>query len=198
MSSWVARERIPPLAGCSFARQRPAFSRSLTFLWFALALAAVCVRPDLAGVTSLVRSLGLMPACYGSLLRLFHSTGFDRQRLARLWTRTALAFLRGQVWKAGRHTVFLADGIKIPKTGRKMPAVKRLHQESESNTKPEYIFGHSCQVIALAVRAARGCFALPLVGGIHEGVVFSNRVANREGAGMAAIRLDILGLAVGL
>jgi len=156
-------------------RLRPAFSRSLTFLWFALALAAVCVRPDLAGVTSLVRSLGLKPGCYGSLLRLFHSTGFDRQRLARLWTRTALAFLRGQVWKAGRHTVFLADGIKIPKTGRKMPAVKRLHQESESNTKPEYIFGHSCQVIALAVRAARGCFALPLAGGIHEGVVFSNR-----------------------
>ena len=96
MSSWVARERIPPLAGCSFARQRPAFSRSLTFLWFALALAAVCVRPDLAGVTSLVRSLGLMPACYRSLLRLFHSTGFDPHGLARLWTRTALALLQGQ------------------------------------------------------------------------------------------------------
>src|SRR5574344_1036894 len=141
-------------------RLRPAFSRSLTFLWFALALAAVCVRPDLAGVTSLVRSLGLKPGCYGSLLRLFHSTGFDPQGLA---------------WTAGRHTVFLADGIKIPKTGRKMPAVKKLHQESESNTKPEYIFGHSCQVIALAVRAARGTCALPLVGGIHEGVVFSNR-----------------------
>ena len=26
MSSWVARERIPPLAGCSLARQRSAFS----------------------------------------------------------------------------------------------------------------------------------------------------------------------------
>ena len=77
-------------------RLRPAFSRSLTFLWFALALAAVCVRPDLAGVTSLVRSLGLMPACYGSLLRLFHSTGFDPHGLARLWTRTALALLQGQ------------------------------------------------------------------------------------------------------
>lgn len=156
-------------------RLRPAFSRSRIFLWFALALAAVCVRPDLAGVTSLVRSLGLKPACYGSLLRLFHSTGFDPQCLARLWTRTALAILQRHLWQADGHTVFLADGIKIPKTGRKMPAVKKLHQESESNTKPEYIFGHSCQVIALAVRAARGCFALPLVGGIHEGVVFSNR-----------------------
>ena len=156
-------------------RLRPAFSRSRIFLWFALALAAACVRPDLAGVTSLIRSLGLKSTCYGSLLRLFHSTGFDPQRLACLWTQTALAILHRHLWKADRHTVFLADGIKIPKTGRKMPAVKKLHQESESNTKPEYIFGHSCQVIALAVRAARGCLALPLVGGIHEGVVFSTR-----------------------
>ena len=31
------------------------------------------------------------------------------------------------------------------------------------------------RVVALAVRAARGCFALLLAGGIHEGVVFSNR-----------------------
>ena len=153
----------------------PAFSRLRTFLWFALALGAMCVRPDLGGVTSLIRSLGLRPDCYGSLLRLFHSGGFNTQRLARLWTGIVLARLRPLLWEVGGRPVFLADGIKIPKAGRKMPAVKKLHQESESNTKPEYIFGHSCQVVALAVRAARGCFALPLAGGIHEGVVFSNR-----------------------
>ena len=156
-------------------RLRPAFSRSRTFLWFALALAAVCVRPDLAGVTSLVRSLGLKASGYGSLLRLFHSTGIDAQRLAHLWTRTALLILHRHLLQVGGRNVLIADGLKIPKAGRKMPGVKKLHQESESNTKPEYIFGHSCQVLALAVRAARGYFALPLVGGIHEGVVFSNR-----------------------
>ena len=156
-------------------RLRPAFSRSRTFLWFALALAAACVRPDLAGVTSLVRSLGLEASCYGSLLRLFHSTGFEAPRLARIWTRTALLILRRHLLQVGRRNVVIADGIKIPKAGRKMPAVKKLHQESEGNTKPEYIFGHSCQVLALAVRAAGGYFALPLAGGIHEGVVFSNR-----------------------
>ncbi|MDD3546587.1 MAG: transposase [Kiritimatiellae bacterium] len=181
-------------------RLRPAFSRSRTFLWFALALAAACVRPDLAGVTSLVRSLGLEPACYGCLLRLFHSTGFDAERLARLWTQSALALLHRQLWQAGGRTVFLADGIKIPKTGRKMPAVKKLHQESESNTKPEYIFGHSCQVIALAVRAARGCFALPLAGGIHEGVVFSNRdrrtLLDKLAAMLLALEVSTPGLLV--
>ena len=139
----------------------PAFSRLRTFLWFALALGAMCVRPDLGGVTSLIRSLGLRPDCYGSLLRLFHSGGFNTQRLARLWTGIVLERLRPLLWEVGGRPVFLADGIKIPKAGRKMPAVKKLHQESESNTKPEYIFGHSCQVVALAVRAARGCFAPP-------------------------------------
>ena len=38
---------------------RPACSRSTTFLWLALVLAGLSLRPDLAGVTSLVRALGL-------------------------------------------------------------------------------------------------------------------------------------------
>ena len=115
-------------------------------------------------------------------------------------TQSALALLHRQLWQAGGRTVFLADGIKIPKTGRKMPAVKKLHQESESNTKPEYIFGHSCQVIALAVRAARGCFALPLAGGIHEGVVFSNRdrrtLLDKLAAMLLALEVSTPGLLV--
>ena len=36
---------------------RRAFGRGRTFLWFAAAVAAACVRPDLAGVTSFVRAL---------------------------------------------------------------------------------------------------------------------------------------------
>jgi hypothetical protein len=35
---------------------RPACHRCATFLWLAVVLAAFCLRPDLAGVTSLVRS----------------------------------------------------------------------------------------------------------------------------------------------
>jgi len=39
---------------------RPACRRLATFLWLATVLAALCLRPDLAGVTSLVRGLGLV------------------------------------------------------------------------------------------------------------------------------------------
>ena len=46
---------------------RPACRRLSTFLWLATVLAALCLRPDLAGVTSLVRSLGLLDDCYPCL-----------------------------------------------------------------------------------------------------------------------------------
>ena len=73
---------------------------------------------------------------------------------------------------AGRP-VLLGDGIKIPKSGRKMPAVKLLYQESEGNTKPRYIMGHSVQVVSMLVAAAGSFFAVPLAGRIHEGVKFT-------------------------
>jgi hypothetical protein len=56
-----------------------------------------------------------------------------------------------------------------------MPAVKKLHQESANNTKPEFIYGHSCQALALLVGCAQSFFALPITCRIHEGIVFSNR-----------------------
>ena len=71
--------------------------------------------------------------------------------------------------------VLVGDGIKVPKSGRKMPGVKKLHQESDSNTKPEYILGHSCQAVAVLTQALSTVFAVPLACRIHEGVVFSNR-----------------------
>lgn len=154
---------------------RPAFKRNRTFLWFALALAATCTRSDLRGVTSLVRSLGLRQVCYDRLLDFFHSRGVDLPHLTRFWVALILKTLRPFILTINGRIVLLADGIKAPKTGRKMPGVKKLHQESQNNTKPEFIFGHSCQAIAVVVNAASSFFALPLVCRIHEGTVFSNR-----------------------
>jgi hypothetical protein len=37
-----------------------------------------------------------------------------------------------------------------------------MHQQSESNTKPEYIMGHSLQAVSLLVHAAQSVFAVPL------------------------------------
>lgn len=158
---------------------REAFTRERTFLWFALALAGACVRPDLAGVTSYLRGLGLKAGCYGPLLAMFHSAAVDVDKLASLWTENVLARLDNQLLKIEGRIILLADGIKIAKSGRKMPAVKRLHQESENNDKAEYIFGHSCQTVSLLAQAAAGFFSIPLCCRIHEGVIYDDTDKNR-------------------
>jgi len=154
---------------------RPAFSRTRTFLWFAVALAAMCVRSDLLGVTSLVRALGLQKHCYDRLLDSFHSRAIKLDGLTQLWTRLVLSVFKTFVYVVGDRIVLVADGIKVAKTGRKMPAVKKLHQESDNNSKPAFIFGHSCQAVGLIIRAASSFLAVPLTCRIHEGVVFTNR-----------------------
>ena len=81
-------------------------------------------------------------------------------------------------FEVGSRLVCLADGIKAPKEGKQLPAVKLLHQQSQSNTKPEYIMGHSLQAVSLLVHSAGGqVAAVPLTSRIHEGLVFSNRDA---------------------
>ena len=153
---------------------RPAFSRLRTFMWFATAVAGLTVRVEMLGVTSIVRALNLRPGLYTKLLDHFHSSGIKLDRLAALWTQAVLTLFPSPVRVNGR-LVLVGDGIKIPKRGKKMPAVKLLHQQSESNTKPEYIMGHSLQAVGLLVHAAGSFFSVPLAARIHEGLVWSNR-----------------------
>ena len=115
---------------------RPAFSRLGTFLWFATIVAGMTVRADMLGVTSIVRALNLRPALYHRLLAHFHSTGVKLDRLAALWTQVVLRLFPTALRVNGR-LILIGDGIKCPKRGKKMPAVKLLHQQSDANTKPE-------------------------------------------------------------
>jgi hypothetical protein len=139
-----------------------------------LTLIGLCCRLDLAGVTSYVRVLGLRPEAYHRFLHLFHSKGLDLDKLTACWVRLCLMLFKPVC--AGSRLVCLADGIKAPKEGKLMPAVKMLHQQSASNSKPEYIMGHSFQAISLLVQGACGhVAAVPLTSRIHEGLVFSNR-----------------------
>jgi hypothetical protein len=153
---------------------RPAFSRLSTFMWFATIVAGITVRVDTLGVSSIVRALNLRRKLYHRLLAHFHSSGVKLDRLAALWTQAVLRLFSSPVHVNGR-LVLVGDGIKAPKRGRKMPAVKLLHQQSESNTKPEYIMGHSMQAVGLLVHAAQSVFSVPLAARIHEGLVWSNR-----------------------
>jgi hypothetical protein len=171
---------------------RSACARTQTFLWMALCLAGIAARKDLQGVTSIVRTLGLAPACYRRLLDLFHSPALDLNQLTRLWCTLVFRLHPGILRIHGRP-VLVGDGIKVAKAGRKMPGVKKLHQQSDSNTKPEYIFGHSCQAAGVLTQALSSVFASPLACRIHEGTVFSNR-DHRTLLDKMILLLDSLGL----
>lgn len=153
---------------------RPAFSRTKTFIWFAVVVAGLSVRTDLLGVTSIVRALKLHPRLYTTLCKSFHSTGVHLDRLTRLWAHVALRLFPQPLRVNGRY-VLVGDGIKVPKCGKKMPGVKLLHQPSNASTKPPYIMGHSLQAVGLLVQAATTVVAVPLAARIHEGLVWSNR-----------------------
>jgi hypothetical protein len=157
------------------AALRPACARTRTFLWLVVVLAAMTVRSDLAGVTSLVRSHWLRSHCYPRLRYFFHSPALDLPKLIRTWTALVARRFARRLVRVGNRVVLWADGLKAPKEGKKMPAVKSLHQESAGNTKPALIRGHSCQAVALLVQAMGGALAVPLACRIHEGLVFSNR-----------------------
>jgi len=171
---------------------RPACARTSTFRWMSLCLAGMTIRKDLMGVTSIVRALGLVPACYDRLLDFFHSPALDLDKLTCAWC--ALLFrLDPGILRVNGRPVLVGDGIKVAKAGRKMPGVKKLHQQSESNNKPEFIFGHSCQAVALLTQALASVFALPLACRIHEGTVFSNR-DHRTLLDKMILLIDSLGL----
>jgi DDE superfamily endonuclease len=158
----------------ALSQLRPACSRLRTFLWFATVVAGLTVRTDLLGVTSIVRALGLQARFYYKLLHHFHGVGVDLDAMSALWARVVRRLFPQPLRVKGR-LVMVGDGIKVGKCGKKMPAVKLLHQESDANTKPEYIMGHCLQAVSLLVAAANSVFAVPLAIRIHEGLVWSNR-----------------------
>jgi len=74
---------------------------------------------DTLGVTSFVRAVFLKPSRYKALLHLFHSDALKLDRLLTLWVRLALRlFSPGDARRIHR---VVADGIKSPREGLKMP-----------------------------------------------------------------------------
>jgi len=147
---------------------RPVFRRQAAFGWFVLVAWAFILRMEAFGVTSVVRCLGLAPAEYHNLLHFFHSTAFSVQALCSKWAE--IVKNSTQRITVGGMPVHVADGIKFGKAGQKMPAVKLLHQESNDNTKPEYIMGHFWGAASSLVHAGRHVLAIPLRFQIQDGI----------------------------
>ena len=143
-------------------------------MWLVLCLAGMSIRTEYFGITSLIRATDLKEKCYYRFLHIFHTSALKFDLLTACWVQLVTTLFRPLMIE--QHKVLVVDGLKVAKEGRKMPAVKKLHQESNNNSKPEYTWGHSFQVVSLLVKGVAGhVFAVPLISRIHEGVVFSNR-----------------------
>ncbi len=148
---------------------RPAFSREASFEWFVLLLWGLLLTTQPATVTSYVNGIGLSEGYYHQALHWFHSSAFSIDELCYRWgcwlrRHPHTHCLRGQL-------VYVGDGIKVSKEGRKMPGVKCLHQESENVQKPTWIRGHYFSALGVLLGAGQALFATPIILKLHDGIV---------------------------
>lgn len=147
---------------------RSCFSRTKTFDWFLVVICALLVRYDSLGVTSFIRALSLNHGLYEAMLHFFRSSAYNTSNLKKRW--------HGIVWRnapfikiAGRPLI-LGDGCKVVKEARHMPGVKKLCQESENSSKPQFIHGHMFGGIGAVIGNHLNSFCIPLDLTIQDGL----------------------------
>jgi hypothetical protein len=105
------------------------------------------VRIDHHGVSSVIRWLNLDPSKYTSLLLFFRASSWNLKEIQQKWLQIVLTHCPA-ITINGRYLI-VGDGIKIAKEAKKMPGVKRLHQESDNSSKAPYIYGHHFGVLGI-------------------------------------------------
>jgi hypothetical protein len=147
---------------------RPAFSRKATFEWFILLVWGVMLSTQAPAVTSYLNALGLGESYYHQALHWFHSSAFCVDTLCAAWGK----WLSDHpfVTRLNGQRLYVGDGIKVGKEGRKMPGVKGLHQESSDVSKPEWIRGHYFSALGVLLGTGAALFAVPIVFKLHDGI----------------------------
>ena len=144
------------------------FARRAAFSWFVVIVFGLLVRLDQHGVTSLFRWLGLQPNLYLCALSFFRASSWTLADLQLRWSK--IVEEQFPLITVGDYLIVIGDGIKIAKEARKMPGVKKLHQDSDNSGKAEYIFGHHHGVIGILAGSVKKLFCVPLAAEIHEGM----------------------------
>lgn len=147
---------------------RSCFSRKATFNWFLLIILALMVRYDSLGVTSFIRALSLNGRFYESMLHFFRSQAFDTMKLKNMWHKIVLTY--APFLRLNGRILLLGDGTKVPKEARRMPGVKKLYQESEDSSKPQFIHGHMFGGIGAVIGNLSKIFCIPLDLSLQDGL----------------------------
>ncbi|MEI7028426.1 transposase [Paenibacillus sp. y28] len=147
---------------------RSCFSRHATFEWFVVIIVGFMVRSDHLGVTSVIRDLALNSRSYETMIHFFRSSAWSLESLRLAWIQTVRK--AAPLLIVQERVVLVGDGMKQAKEGRRMPGVKKLHQESENVSKGEYIFGHLFGAIGVLAGTPQKWFCLPLFMNLQDGV----------------------------
>ena len=147
---------------------RKAFNREATFRWFVIIVIGIMVRGDHLGVTSVVRDLWLPASSYVPMMGYFRSSAWNLDKLQIIWWNLVKEY--ASLLKVDGKYVFAGDGVKQSKEGKRIPGVKRLHQESENSAKSDYIWGHLFGGIGAVTGAGSKSFCIPLALMLHDGI----------------------------
>lgn len=102
------------------------------------------------------------------MLHFFRSNAFKTQTLKTRWHK--IVFRSAPFIRLNGRILILGDGTKVSKESRHMPAVKKLCQESEDSSKPQFIHGHMYGGIGAVIGNASNSFCIPLDLNIQDGL----------------------------
>ena len=125
------------------------------------------IRTDNLGVTSVIRALGLRDN-YDAMIDYFRSDAWKLSALEYHWWQFVSE--NAPLMRYNDAVILVGDGSKVNKEGRRMPGVKRLHQESEDSSKAETIWGQMYGCVGALADAGGKTFCIPLACELHEGV----------------------------
>lgn len=145
---------------------RDCFTREAAYKWFAIIVVGFLLRSDHLGMTTVIRDLALDGCNYENLRHFFYSAAWSLEELRLRWY--AVVRDSGFVYTVNSRSVLAGDGVKTSKEAKYMPGVKKLVQESENSSKPEFIFGHMFGAIGVVLGNAQLC--CPLMFNIQEGL----------------------------
>jgi hypothetical protein len=142
----------------------PCFNREASWVNFCSIIIGFIIRPDMRGVSPVISALRMKPGHYTTLLKFFRSNAFDIDTLYRKLIAVCMKILPPKT--VDGRVILVGDHIKTAKEGCGMPAIEKLHQESQNSGKGAFIEGHLFGFISMILPGFNR--SIPVMAGIQE------------------------------
>ena len=144
------------------------FKKERAFNWFVIIVVGFLLRTDNLGVTDVIRALALPAGCYEPMIHFFRASSWNLHYLRLCWCRTVAQYM--PLFRVNGHPILIGDETIQAKEGRRMPAVKKYHQHSQSQSKPAHVWGHMFGCVGVLIGSVGKLVCLPLLMLLHDGL----------------------------